>query len=106
MRAALIAFAALAGCTTTLSEIRDHQPRATYQSSKSPAALEQCLADALSWMGAPSIIRGETETTLAYTITSHTHFTLSLTAGASTTVAVRGIHGYNGRQRRGVEGCI
>lgn len=55
-----------AGCGTTIREMRDHEPRALYVSNRSMPALEQCLAERLSWIAMPSIIRGEKYTNVAF----------------------------------------
>jgi hypothetical protein len=66
-RLALGAALFLAGCTTTtIREMREDTPRATYESSRSVPALEQCLAGNLSWLAQPSIVHGEATSELSF----------------------------------------
>jgi hypothetical protein len=108
-RLALCAALFLAGCTTTtIREMREDTPRATYQSNRSVPALEQCLAGNLSWLAQPSIVHGEQMTELSFgsafggtglMVTLH-----PLAAGAS--VEVREGITYGTRIRHNVEACV
>lgn len=107
MRSALILLALLAGCSTTGAELAQHEPRATYESSKQIPALEQCLGNALSWTGSPSVLRGDTETSITFNVQGQSlvRTTLRPTA-AGTTVVVHQLVSYSDRVKRGVEGCL
>jgi hypothetical protein len=104
---AMLACVTLTGCSTTINEMRDHPPRATYSSSHSPAAVESCLAGDLSWLGLPSVIHGETSTELAFGGAGTTALMVTLTpVGAGTSVTVRELLTYGARVRHNVESCL
>lgn len=95
---------ALTGCST-LGGIREDAPRASYESARSPLALEPCLTAAT---GAFNVIRGEgvTEIVLDDRGTVLIHITLRPVA-ARTAVEVRTrFQAYKGRLRRKVEACV
>ncbi len=97
----------MSGCNTTIREIRDHPPRATYLSAKSMPALEQCLADTLSWIGSPSIIRGDTVTSIALGSGGSTAVLVTLhPVKQGTEVQVRQILTYGTRVKNNVQGCV
>ena len=109
MKVIAIPFAAaflLCGCTT-VKEMREHAPNATYHSARSALALEHCLAGNLSWAAQPSIIRGEGTTELAYGQGDATAILITLipeTAG--TRVEAREKLAYGVRVRHNVEACV
>ena len=107
---AAILFAALTvgGCSTTIREMADnHPPRAVYHSTKSEAALEQCLGERMSWLGAPSILHGETSTEIAFGGGGTTAVLVTLRRGtADSTVEVRQLLTYGARVKHNVESCI
>jgi hypothetical protein len=106
MRKLLPVVLLLSGCTT-ISEMRDHSPRASYFSEQSPAALEHCLAGRLSWIAAPSIIRGEGETEIAFYGSGGANVLVSLRPESNgTRVQVRQLLAYGARVRGNVEMCV
>jgi len=107
MRVLLIGLLALTGCNTTIREMRDHPPRAIYVSKKSMPALEECLADSLSWIASPSIIRGEATTSIALGSGGSTALLVTLRPlPTGVEVAVRQLLVYGTRVRNNVQGCI
>lgn len=108
MRSILILAAfAVIGCGTTIRELRDHPPRAVYSSARSVPALEQCLAERLSWIDNPSVIRGETYTQVVFGSGGKTALSVTLMpAAARTTVEVRQVYVYGARVRGNVEMCV
>lgn len=104
--AALLAM--LLSACTTIRELREnHAPRATYKSTKSSAALEQCLAERLSWAGTPSIIRGELNTQIAIMDRGSAVIMATIIPGSSgQTVEARQLITYGARVRRNFESCI
>lgn len=99
----LILLACLAGCTTT-EEIRQHQPRASYSSTKSVGALVECLTNEVH-RGQPSVIPGEAATYITWgtAIAVGLHITLR-PATAGTNVEVRELVSYT--ERGAVERCV
>jgi hypothetical protein len=96
----------LCGCTT-VKEMREHAPNATYHSSRSSAALEHCLAGSLSWAAQPSIIHGEGTTELAYGQGDATAVLVTLIPeGGGTQVEAREKLAYGVRVRHNVEACV
>lgn len=66
MRTAPLVLLALAGCTTTASDLRNREPIATFTTTKPAALVAQCLGESVSSIGAPSIFQGPTETTITF----------------------------------------
>jgi len=54
-----------------LREVFQREPSANYSSSRSMAALELCLGDAISKFGVPSALRGERETIVSAWVPTH-----------------------------------
>lgn len=107
MRVAILAVAvSLAGCTT-IDEMRSHEPKGSYLSSRSAPALEECLATRLSYIDPPSVIRGERETTVSFGFGLTTDAAITLRPeGSATRVEVRTVLPYKGRFRSTVENCV
>ena len=101
---AILAGTALAGCATT-AQMQAKAPDATFTSSKSIPALEECLAMSLSWLGNPSIIRGPERTVLAYG-NPNPALTLAIVGSEPASVEVRASLTVGGRVRRNVEACL
>lgn len=105
-RAIVVSCVLLVGCTTTVREIRQHEPRATYTSARSSAALEACIAGSLSWAGTPAIVHGEGFTELAFGSGGSTAVLVSLKPqAAGTEIEVRELLAYGRRVRNNVEAC-
>lgn len=66
MRTAPLVLLALAGCTTTASDLRTRDPISTFTTTKPAAVVAQCLGESVSSIGAPSIFQGPTETTVTF----------------------------------------
>jgi len=99
---------ALAGCSTTIGEMRTDEPRAAYTSARSSPALEQCLAGNLSWIAQPSIIHGGASTELAFG-SGGGRMALLVTLrpiASGTSVEVRELLTYGARVRHNVEACV
>lgn len=97
----------IAGCSTTAAEMRTHRPSATWESGKSVAELEECIALELSWMGNPSTVHGPSRTALSWSAVGNTHFMVTIEAGSPhSIVQVRSQFGAGARQRRSIERCL
>ena len=105
MRKMIAAALLLSGCTT-VGEMRAHEPKATHLSARSMPALEQCIGERLSWISPPSVLRGETETSIAFGYRGTTDALVLLRPeGSAVRVEVRTMLPYKGSLRRGIETC-
>lgn len=90
-----------------MAEMKTAAPRATYHSPKSSAALEECIAERLSWLVMPSIVHGPDRTTIAFGSSGSTMLTVTLQpVGTETQIEVRQKLTYGARVRKNVEGCV
>lgn len=107
MKKIILVAVMIGGCTNTTGEMRASPPYATYVSQKSVAALEQCLADPLSWSGTPTIIRGEAVTSIAVIDRGNTNLLVTLSPGPNgVTVEVRQQFRYLDRTRKAIILCL
>lgn len=102
MKAAILVAFSLAGCASTASML-EREPRMSFQTVKSRAALEECITLKLSWMGSPSAVRGERRTILSY---GNPNPALVITFEDGGPVEVRSAIGTGGRVRKSVESCL
>jgi hypothetical protein len=106
-RILILALLLTVGCSTTIREMRDHTPRATYYSSRPVAELQHCLAGNLSWIAAPSIIPGDGSTELSFGGGGTTAVLVTLRpTKAGSTVEVREGLAYGARVRNNIEACV
>jgi hypothetical protein len=103
---AAVVMALLAGCTT-IREMREHEPSATYTSARSTAALEACLAGNLSWISSPAIIHGERSTELSFGEGENSVVMVTLVpVDGGTRVEAREQLAYGARVRHNIEACV
>lgn len=96
----------LSGCTT-MTELRSLEPRATYSSTRSLPALEQCIAEGLSWAARPTIVRGEKDTSITFGASVvAVMVTLRPTEAGTEVKVMQAGMGYGKRVRRSVERCL
>jgi hypothetical protein len=101
MKSAPFALLLLAGCTTTASDLRSKEPVHTFQTGKNPGTVAQCLAESISKIGSPSVIQGETETTITFVQQSATTLFITISkAGEGKVWRVNGLISYQGALRR------
>jgi hypothetical protein len=97
----------IAGCSTTIGEMRGHAPSATYVSARSEAELEHCLAGNLSWSGDLAIIRGPDTTELSFNSMGSSVILVTLKPTATgTLVEARELIAYGVRVRNNIEACV
>lgn len=97
----------LAGCATTAG-VQSKEPQLTLESSKSPDALEECIALNLSKLGNSFTTRGENQRIMAFGSTMSTALTITIVYGAPNTISVRNGIGFlkmHNRWRREIEAC-
>lgn len=97
----LVLTLALAGCTTTAG-LQQRPADLTFQTSRSRAAFEECVAGQLSWLGMPSATRGERVTTIVY---GNPNPAFTITVDDAGAVAVRHAIAPGSRFRRGLDAC-
>ena len=102
-----IAALAFAGCVHTIDDMRAQEARASYQSARSTAALEQCLAGRLSWISLPSVVHGEGSSEMTFGAPGYADLLITIRpAGSGSAVEVRENHQYLSKVRRDVEACV
>jgi len=84
----LLAGLALSGCATA-SSLDGQAPRLAYDSAKSPAQLEECIALALSSAGTPNTIRGEQRRIMSYEDGGVVSWTVTISDGPPSRVEMR-----------------
>ena len=103
MRAFVCVCFALAACATTPASIRTSEPKAVYSTSKPEPALEQCLAESLSFLGGPAIVKGEASTSLQFGTGGITSLIVDLSPSS---VTVRSGYPYAANLRSKVQACL
>lgn len=63
---ALVAAASVTACTTTASDLRNRTPVHTFQTTQPPMRVARCISESVSKIGAPSVLQGESETTITF----------------------------------------
>lgn len=101
--ATVVVLLGLSGCTT-VSGVQAKAASFTAETSRSAAAVEECVALNLSKYGAPSIIRGEGRTILSYG-NPNPAFTITIADQGSSRL-VEGRKGIVAPSRQDVERCL
>lgn len=98
----------LSGCEGTIDQNRARTPSATFVTRLSEPTLEHCLAGKLSWLGTPTIIRGDNSTEIAFDSPYGTALLLTIMpAGSGSRVELRMKHdNYLHHLSGTVESCL
>lgn len=102
-RTALALFAAVSitACTTTASDLRTRPPVHTFQTAKPPMRVAQCISESVSKIGAPSVLQGESETTVTFVQESATTLFIAISNdGAGRVWRVNGLVPYRSALER------
>lgn len=105
---AALATIALSGCAGTIDQNRARPAAATFSTALAEPAVEHCLAGKLSWMGDPSVIRGEGSTEIAFNSPYGTELLVTiLPVGSGSRLELRMKHrNYLDHLIRTVQSCI
>jgi hypothetical protein len=100
----LFVFALLGGCTS-ISDMRERDPRATYSSARAPLDLARCFGSEIRGHGPAQIWPAENETTVSFRPEGNTVLLISIKPnGAGSAVTVWQALGYMARDA--VERCV